>query len=150
MLIRLDKVSGAEHIESVVVPENGVKNGSIVAIGEYAGFDNVNVTKPANITTEELVMIVEEFIDKVGNHEETNMTFKKDEIVRAYNFVAHDIITVTDDGITGATVVGEYVIPANGSYDLSASSTKEGTLAFKVIAKEIMDGKASTVLKVIR
>ena len=81
MLIRLDKVSGAEHIESIVVPENGVKNGSIVAIGEYAGFDNVNVTKPANITTEDLVMIVEEFVDKVGNQEETNMLWK------AYNRV---------------------------------------------------------------
>jgi hypothetical protein len=48
-----------------------------------------------------------------------------------------DIVTITDNGINGATTVGQYAVPAAGALFLSAAADLSGgtKLAFKVIDK---------------
>lgn len=153
MKIQLDKISNA-HVYNMVIPENGVKNGSIVARGDYADYDTYKATKPADVDAEELVMLVAPFMNVTGLEKETDMTFKKDEVIRGYALTKGDIVTVTIDGITSATnvkadMVGKYVEPTDGAYVMTAGLTiKTATLSFYVIAVEQLDGTDALVLEV--
>lgn len=61
-----------------------------------------------------------------------------------------DIVTITDNVISGSTVVGQYVAPQNASYQLTASATAPTTkFVGKVIAKESIYGQAATVIEVL-
>lgn len=61
-----------------------------------------------------------------------------------------DIITITDNVITGTTVVGQYVAPANASSQLNTSATLPTTTFIgKVIAKESIYGQAASVIEVL-
>ena len=61
-----------------------------------------------------------------------------------------DIITITDDAISGTTVVGQYVAPQNASYQLAISaSVPTSKFIGKVIEKTTLYGKAASVIKVL-
>lgn len=153
MLIQLDKVGGDNHLESVVIPEAGVPNGALVQLGDFGDYDTIKGLKITDIT-EPLVMIVEEFMNRTGIENESEVVFKKDFVARGYHFAKGDIITVTIDGITDATNVladmkGKFVIPVVGSYLGKISATASGSLCFKVMNVESLDSKDALVLKVI-
>ena len=153
MLIQLDKVGGYNHLENVVIPEAGVPNGALVQLGDYGSYDNIKGLKITDVT-EPIVMIVEAFMNRTGVENETDMVFKKDFIARGYHLLKGDEITVTIDGVTDATNVlanmkGKFVVPVVGAYLGKISATASGSLCFKVMNVETLDGKDALVLKVI-
>jgi hypothetical protein len=153
MLIQLDKVGGDNHLESVVIPEAGVPNGALVQLGDFGDYDTINGLKITDITAD-IVMVVEEFMNRTGIENEKDMVFKANDIRRGYHLLSGDIITVTIDGITGATNVladmkGKFVIPVVGSYLGKINATASGSLCFKVMNVESLDGKDALVLRVI-
>ena len=61
-----------------------------------------------------------------------------------------DLITISDNVITGSTVVGQYVGPVNASYQLSASASAPTSLFVgKVIEKTTIYGQAASVIEVL-
>ena len=153
MLIQLDKVGGNNHLENVVIPEVGVPNGALVQLGDFGNYDTIKGLKITDVT-EPIVMIVEEFMNRTGVENETDMAFKKDFIARGYHFLKGDEITVTIDGITDATNVvanmkGKFDVPVIGTYLEKISATASGSLCFKVMNVESLDNKDALVLKVI-
>jgi hypothetical protein len=70
---------------------------------------------------------------------------------RGIKGTATDIITITDNMITGTTVVGQYVMPANASSLLAISASLPTTTKFigKVIEKTTIYGQAASVIEVI-
>ena len=153
MLIQLDKVGARNHIENVVIPEAGVPNGALVQVGTVGNYDTVNVLKIADITRP-LVMIVEEFMNRTGIESETDMKFAKDFVARGYHLLSGDEITVTIDGVTGATnvpadMIGKFVIPVVGSYAGKINATASGSLCFEVVNVETLYGQDALVLRVL-
>lgn len=153
MLIQLDKVGGYNHLENVVIPEVGVPNGALVQLGDLGAYDSIQGLKVTDVT-EPIVMIVEEFMNRTGVENETDMAFKKDFIARGYHFLKGDEITVTIDGVEGATNVlvdmkGKFVVPQVGKYLGKINATAVGSLCFKVMNVESLDNKDALVLKVI-
>lgn len=150
MLIQLDKVKATEHILSVV-PQVEVINGGLLEVGDYNEYDNVKGITIADITNE-LVMIVEPFMNKTGLENETDAKFKANgNPVRGYVFEDGDEITVTIDGITSATGtsadIGKFVIPVVGEQKMALNATKSGSLAFKVLRVDSLNGETALKLK---
>ena len=150
MLIQLDKVKATEHILSVV-PQVEVINGGILEVGDYNEYDNVKGITIADITNE-LVMIVEPFMNKTGLENETDAKFKANSNpVRGYVFEDGDEITLTIDGITSATGttadIGKFVIPVVGEQKMALNATKSGSLAFKVLRVDSLNGETALKLK---
>jgi hypothetical protein len=153
MLIQLDKVGADNHLESVVIPEAGVPNGALVQLGDFGDYDTIKGLKVTDVT-EPIVMIVEEFMNRTGVENETDMVFKKDFVARGYHFVKGDIVTVTIDGIEGATNVvadmkGKFVVPQVGKYLGKVNATASGSLCFKVMNVESLFGQDALVIKVV-
>ena len=154
MLIRMDKIKANDHVYNMVVQEDGVVNGSIVTRGDYTDFDTYKAVKPADVTTEELVILIAPFMNVTGFESETGMSFKKGDVVRGYSLAKGDIVTITIDGITNATnvkadMVGKRVEPVNASYVMKAGlTTKTAVLSFYVIAVEQLNGSDALVLEV--
>lgn len=150
MLIQLDKVKATEHILSVV-PQVEVINGGLLEVGDYNEYDNVKGITIADITNE-LVMIVEPFMNKTGLESETDAKFKANgNPVRGYVFEDGDEITLTIDGITSATGtsadIGKFVIPVVGEQKMALNATKSGSLAFKVLRVDSLNGETALKLK---
>lgn len=150
MLIQLDKVKATEHILSVV-PQVEVVNGGLLEVGDYNEYDNVKGITIADITNE-LVMIVEPFMNKTGLESETDAKFKANgNPVRGYVFEDGDEITLTIDGITSATGtsadIGKFVIPVVGEQKMALNATKSGSLAFKVLRVDSLNGETALKLK---
>lgn len=153
MLIQLDKVSGSAYLESVVIQEDGVPNGAVVALGALGDYDTVKGGKPVALT-DSMVMIVEEFLNRTGIESEGAMTFKTGDVVRGYHLPKDSIITATIDGITDATnvsanMIGKFVVPVIGSYLGKINATATGSLCFQVLAVETLFGQDALVLKVV-
>ena len=148
MLIRLDKVKATEHIYNVKLGDK-TPNGAIVELGGHLDYDAVEGAIPADIDNR-LVMVVQEFMDRTGLEVEDEMEFAKDKTVRGYAFEDGGEITITAKDIDGTAVVGEYLVPQVGSFKLKASASKAGSLAFEVLAEEIMDEKKALLLRVVR
>lgn len=150
MLIQLDKVKATEHILSVV-PQVEVINGGLLEVGDYNEYDNVKGITIADITNE-LVMIVEPFMNKTDLENETDAKFKANSNpVRGYVFEDGDEITLTIDGITSATGtsadIGKFVIPVVGEQKMALNATKSGSLAFKVLRVDSLNGETALKLK---
>lgn len=150
MLLRLDKVLNG-HVYNVKLAEN-TPNGAIVEKGGYLAFDYYEGKKVANIDAE-LLLLATPFMDKSGLEDEATFTLKKGEIGRAYALNKGNTITITIDGITGATavsadMVGKFAVPEVGSFNLKIDAVKSGSLAFEVIAVEQLNGKDALVLEV--
>ena len=78
-----------------------------------------------------------------------DVVLKAGERVRAYILQKGDIITITNDGITGVTAINQFVSAAVGAYELKAGEAKGDAFNFVVIAKEKLKGLDATVLEVI-
>jgi hypothetical protein len=152
MLIRLDKVGAFNHIENIVIPEDGVLNGSLLQVGAYGGFDYKNGLKITDITAP-IVVVAEEFMNLTGIETEANFAFKSGDKRRGYHLLPNDEITMTIDGITGAsnasTMVGQFVIPVVGSYLGKINATASGSLCFQVLQVTSLDGNDALKLKVV-
>lgn len=149
MLLRLDKVLNG-HVYNVELAEN-TPNGAIIEKGGYLAFDYYEGKAVANVDAE-LLLLATPFMDKTGLEDEATFTLKKGEIGRAYALNKGDMITMTIDGITGATAVSadmvdKFAVPEVGSFNLKIDAVKSGSLAFEVKAVEQINGKDALVLE---
>jgi hypothetical protein len=158
-IVNLDKLQAKKNgnLESLQhtadVPQGTVAHvGSLVA-GTRDVF-NVVVPSTASILTDEVVLIaspeynylpgksLEDFVNVTG----LNM--------RAYHLHVGDTFTISDDGIDGTTVEGQFIIPQNASMKLKAAADLTGGTRFaaKVIKKTTIGftGKPATVVKVVK
>lgn len=150
MLIQLDKVLNA-HVYNLKLKEDA-PNGAILEKGKYVDYDVYEAGKVANVDGE-ILMTVNAFLDETGLEDEDTLSFKAGKVVRGYLFSKGDAITVTIDGITGATnvandMVGKFAIPEIGSHKLKIESAKSGSLVFEVMAVEQFGGKDALYLEV--
>jgi hypothetical protein len=62
------------------------------------------------------------------------------EVVRAYELAANDIVGIAKEGINGTAVVGQYLVAGTG-YKLVPSATKPASgFAAKVVREDIVGG----------
>ena len=150
MLLRLDKVLNG-HVYNVKLAEN-TPNGAIIEKGGYLAFDYYEGKTVANVDAE-LLLLATPFMDKSGLEDEATFTLKKGEMGRGYALNEGDMITMTIDGITGATavsadMVGKFAVAEVGSHNLKIDAVKSGSLAFEIKAVEQLNGKDALVLEV--
>ena len=143
VVVNTDKIMSAKYGNSVsVVHSSDLDNGTVVALGALSATDREVFTAAvsATPTTDLLVFIhTPEFQGDLYLPGKTLKDFYNvaNKPMRGYFLHEGDIITITDNGITGATTVGQYVIPTAGATKLSAAADLSGNtrLAFKVIEK---------------
>jgi len=148
-LIRLDKIGNQAKLYSVVLGADLV-NGNVVALGSYKEFDKYNCGAIANVTTDKIILLAEQFIDKTGLLDEKDFVLKTGKTVRGYALVKDDFITLTADAITGTPVVGKYVVPAVGNILASATTVGTERLAFYVEEATTLNGQIAYGLRVIK
>lgn len=136
------------NVDSYVVNVQATKdtpNGSFVKItGLVAGQNEVyTVSAPSDVVADEIYLIQSpELIEvnglRVNLTDPTLFTNPANRPARAYKLVAGDEFVITDtDGITGATVVGQYVVPVKDSLKPAAAPDLTGNtkLACLVLSK---------------
>lgn len=158
-ILNLDKVAATksgrlESVKHTAELQNGmVVNLGALATGEREVFD-VSVPATATLATAEVLLIAAPEVMYEGYKGLKDFTITAGTATKAYRLETGDIFTVTDDAITGTTVVGQYVIPANASLKLAAAADLTGGTKFaaKVIEKGTLgyDGAASTTVQVIK
>lgn len=149
-VIRLDKISGAEHIYSGVASTE-LENGRILALGALqVDGESFAVDAPVDIATDKLVFHASVPMQYDEGATVADFKLPVGKTGRFYELVEGDIVTITDDGIAGSAVVGEYVVPQNADAKLKATATLAGEkVVFKVIAKEDINFTPATVLLVV-
>jgi hypothetical protein len=158
-IVNLDKLQATKsgNLESLKHSAD-VPNGSVAHVGTLVAGErdlfNLVVPATATLQTTEVVLVaspevlylpgksLEDFVNLAGIP------------MRAYHLDRGDIFTISDDGIDGATVEGQYVIPQNGSLKLVAAADLTGNTKFaaKVIKKTTIgfNAKPATVVQVVK
>lgn len=168
VVVDLNKMAGNNvdsFIQSVQYTSDMV-NGSFIALGALVtGQNDVRVAAtPSDVTAEEVLLVASPEIIKatvngivlnIELSDRTAFTNIANKPARAYRLKVGDQFTMTDAGISGTTVVGQYVIPQNGSFTPVASAVIGSTIiSLKVLAKTyITNGvtkSAATVLEVVK
>lgn len=153
-VVRLDKLQASYvgNIESVAHASVVMKNGNVVSVGNFLnGKDEVrSATAPAALT-EEILLVAAPEVMYDERKRLAEFTIPVGKPARAYHLTVGDVFTITDDGISGSTVLGQFVIPAVGNLRLTASAT-EGTGRFvgKVIRKETFNDSPATMIQVVK
>ncbi|MDD4760743.1 MAG: hypothetical protein PHU66_08050 [Bacteroidaceae bacterium] len=158
--VRLDKINASTHgnIESVVHSAN-LENGMVCMLGSLVNGErelyNVAIPTNATIITDEILLIAspeimyDERLDRLRD-----FFISANKPARAYHFAVGDEITISDDGITGDTVVDQFVVPANNSLRFAAAAVDPGVavsrFCAKVVSKETWSEGACTTIKVLR
>lgn len=154
-VVRLDKIQASYvgNIESVAHTAE-MSNGNVVQLGGFNnGQDEVREAVVVADVAEEVVLVAAPEVmydEKKGLSE---FVIPADKPARAYHLVAGDVFTITDDGITGATVVGQYVIPSVASLQLTATAdlaTYTGRFVGKVLRKETFNDVPATMIQVVK
>ena len=142
VMVRLDKCQAIYGGNITSVQSAGdLENGSFVNLGGLiSGQTDVYETatpSSTNFDVEEVLLVYTPEVNYAPGKTLKDFTNLADQPARAYHLSVGDVITITDDGLTGTTVVGEYVIPATGSFNLVASASLGTTtrMGGKVIEK---------------
>lgn len=155
--IRLDKVQATRtgaisSVKSAVDLQNGVVVfAHALAAGER---DALAAVQPATatITTDEVLLVASPEITYNAGETVVDFINKAGSIARAIHLKVGDVVTITDNVITGSTVVGQYLIPQNASYNLALAATLAGGTRFaaEIIEKGTIYGQASTTVRVVK
>lgn len=149
------------YLQSVQLAED-VENGSFVVLGGVvAGNPEVRIaTAPVAVATEEVLLVASPELVEINGYridisDPTLFTNPKNKPARAYRLKNGDTFTITDTGITGATVVGQFVIPQNALYKGIASAVIGGTVVSCLVLEKttISIGRtrvAATKLQVVK
>ena len=150
-MIRLDKISGSAHIASFTLVTDLV-NGAVVALGALnADGESYVGGAVANVATDRIVLHASVELQYATGALEEDFVLKAGKKGRGYILQKGDIVTITDDQITGTTVLGNYVLPIVGTklaYSATAPTTE--VLAFKIIEKTTLNGQVATAIEVIK
>jgi hypothetical protein len=166
-IVKLDKVQAiySGNIESVkhsAVLENGmvVALGGLVA-GETELREVATVADGAGLEKEEFLLHATPEVVYESGKNLKDFSVATGKAARAYHLSVGDIVTVSDDMITGTSTVGQFLIPAVNSTKLATSTDGTVTIAtivykprlvLKVIEKGTIgyDGTASTTAQVVK
>lgn len=150
-IIRLDKVKATAHIESIKF-DGDLENGMFVSLGKLASDGEVRVaTAPKDVEKDSIVIHASSPLMYNETLQEEDFILVKGNTGRGYVLEVGDVYTITDNGIDGATEVGQFVIPQVGN--VKGKASKELTnekIALEVIAKESLAGYKASVLRVVR
>lgn len=150
-IVRLDKIGNDTRIVSGVLASD-LENGRVVKRGALrADKESFDCAAPVDITADDLYFHASVPLQYDETKNDEDFILKAGKAGRMLKLGKGAIVTITDDGITGATVVGQYVVPANAATKMAASATVgTANFVFEVIDKENLHGYAATVLKVIK
>lgn len=124
---------GGEHQFNLVAPSTDVENGSIVALGKFAGGDVWEVKVPA--VGDDVFLIVSE----AKNDEIQGMPLTKDErffyngkgeVMLGVHLGKYDKFAVSPNMISGAPAVGKFVVADGKTMKLTAVATAPADNAF--------------------
>lgn len=151
MAIRLDKVKSTAHLVNFVFGTD-LGNGTVVGLGalraDGEAYDAAAIT---DVATSRIVLHASVPMQYEADALESAYVLKAGKVGRGYVPEQGDIVTITDDMITGTTVVGQLVIPVNTATKLSASATSTTErVVGRVIAKETLGGAAATVIEFVK
>jgi hypothetical protein len=156
--VRLDRYeakkggSGLISIKAAVEFENGfVFTAEDLASGEREIFTPVQFVT-ATITTNSLYLHASPEVTYLAGQTITDYSLAIGDVGRGILLRKGDIITVTNNMLTGTIAVGKYLIPANASYKLAIANDLTGGTVFaaKVIETTTIYGQAATVFEVIK
>lgn len=138
-------------------------NGSMVILGALISGQNgvFTAATPTSVTTQEVLLVRSPEIIEINGYridvtDPTLFTNPANVPFTVYHLKVGDTLTITDDGITGTTVLNQYVIPANGTTTPAVAADLSGAtlLAFQVIEKPTISvgqvRKAATRLLVVK
>lgn len=158
-MINLEKVQAIYVGNIDTVQHDAVmKNGYVCNLGAKVtgNPEAFVVATPATATlgTEEVVLIASPEVMYEANKNISDFEIAANKPARAYHLTVGDVILFSDDLIDGTPVVGQYVIPQNGSLKLVAAADLSGgtRLAFKVDAQTTIGYNANTAwrLRVVK
>lgn len=163
-VINLNLMAGNKvdsYLQSVQLAE-AVENGSFVVLGGVvAGNPEVRVaTAPVAVATQDVLLVASPELVEINGYridisDPTLFTNAANKPARAYRLKIGDTFTLTDTGITGTTVVDQFVLPQNALYKGIASATIGTTVvACQVLEKTTISiGRtrvAATKLQVVK
>ncbi|WP_211749687.1 hypothetical protein [Paenibacillus sp. Marseille-Q4541] len=155
MAIRKDKMQSvyAGNITSLLLSADA-HNGQVFVVGDpVAGEREVfKGVAPTDVLTQEIVVLTSPEVLYERKQHITDFVNIANKVARADHYTVADIITVTDDVIEGTSVVGQYLIPANGKTKLVPAANLTGGTRFaaQVIEKTKIYGKAATAYRVVK
>lgn len=159
IIVNLDKVLASYNgnIESVVHTAD-LDNGSFIHLGALVDGERelrqVVIPSTTSITSEELLMVASPEVMYESGKSLKDFYNPANKPARAYHLSVGDIITLSDDAFTGATVLNQYVIPANATTKLAPAADLIGGTRFaaKVIAKGTIgfNRVAATTIQVVK
>lgn len=140
-MVRLDRISNSSLYSLVhtAALENGmVCNLGALAEGERELFE---VATPATATlgTAQVILVASPEVSYDAQKGIEDFEVAAGSAARGIGLVAGNIVTITDNMITGTTKVGEFVVAANGALKLAAAATAgEGRFTAVVIEKDTL------------
>jgi hypothetical protein len=153
--IRLDRIQATKDgaIKNIKGSVD-LQNGFVMHLEDLAPNERevYTVVQPATATVADKPIYIHasvELMYEVGKTI-TDFVLTAGKVGRAIRPQVGDVITITDNVISGTTVVGQYVAPQDASYQLATSATIPTTkFVGKVIAKENIYGQPATVIEVL-
>jgi len=156
-LVRLDKIAAAYNgnLESVKHSAD-MGNGSVVMLGGLVAGERelrqVVVPTAALAANDEILLVASPEVNYSPLEKDEDFVNKANKAARAYHLSVGDIFTVTDDMLSGSSVVGQFVGAIDG-LKLGASATAPTTrFAGKVLEKTTLgyDAAPATVIQVLK
>ena len=148
-MIRLDKINGQGHIASITFATDLV-NGAVVKLGALATDGESRVGSAiANVATDSIVLHASVEMQYESGAQEEDFVLKAGKKGRGYILTKGDIVTITDDQITGTKTVGLFVVPVVAGTKLAVGARATENLVFEIIEKDTLNGAVASVLQVI-
>lgn len=147
-IVNLDKISSA-YTGAIynVQHSSAIENGSLVNIGALVSGETelyaVGVPATATLATAEVALVASDEVVYQRYNVDGTIAQKGDFInaankpAKAYSLKVGDEFTITDDGFSGTSVVGKYLIPANGTVVGAIADDLTGGTRFAAIVTKI-------------
>ncbi|PIH59160.1 hypothetical protein [Paenibacillus sp. LK1] len=144
-IVNLGTMAGTNVDAYVKNVKNSVDmpNGSFVVItGQVAGQPDLYVAAtPTDVTKEDVLLVRSpELIEvnglRIDLTDVTLFTNSANRPATAFHLKVGDDFTITDDGITGVTAKGKYVVPVNGALKPAAADDLTGNT---LVAMQVVD-----------
>lgn len=151
-IVRLDRVNDRQVS---ITFASDLENGSVVKLGAKASDGESFVALASTAVTTDTFY----FVSSVPLLEEEpkglkDFVLKAGDKGRAYKLEVGDEITITDDGFTGTSAVGKYLIPVSGSVKMAVADNLIGdtSLAFEITESTTLgiDGTSASTLLVVK
>jgi hypothetical protein len=138
--VRLDKISATAHLESIVATEDLV-NGQFVALKSLQADGEAREVVPSGDQAEKLVLHVSNGLVYGDRENELDFVLKAGKRGRGYVPQDGDIVSISEDGVTGVSpvAVGDIVNPHANGFEIvdGTTVTEKGALHGEVIAIDI-------------